>query len=179
MTAAAKTPSQRGRANRNKGNQAERDLCRWLRINGLPHAERAVRTGFRTLDRTSADPGDITGTPLILWSVKDCAVEQIGKWFDELDDMSDHAQTSGCLTLLVLKRRGHADPARWWCWQWQSQYLELYRTWLEGVVIDRRRIPELPLWIPPGTEYPMRMELGHVIPLLRAAGYGSPLEAAS
>lgn len=174
MSGTAKTASERGRANRNKGHQAERDLCKWLRANGFPHAERAVRTGFRTGDRTSPDPGDVTGTPFVLWSVKDCAAEQISRWFDELDDMSDNAQTAGCLTLLVHKRRGHADPARWWCWQWQSQYLGLYRAWLEQF-----GIPELPLWIPPGTEYPMRMELGHVVPLLVAAGYSTPVEVAS
>lgn len=173
---ASKTPSQRGTSNRRRGLTAERDVARWLRGNGYPHAERAVRTGFRVADRVSADPGDITGTPFMLWSVKDCAVEQTAKWFDELDDMSDSAQTAGCLTFLIHKRRGHADPARWWCWQWQSQYLDLYRTWLEA------SLPEdyswsLPLWVPTGTEYPMRMELGHVVPLLRAAGYGDPPDA--
>lgn len=165
------TNSERGTANRRRGHQAERDVACWLRSNGYPHAERAVRAGFRTADRTAADPGDITGTPFMLWSVKDCAAEQIARWFDELDDMSDNANTAGCLTFLIHKRRGHADPARWWCWQWQSQYLDLYRTWLDS--IDHAH-PELPLWIPPGTEYPMRMELGHVVPLLRAAGYGDP-----
>lgn len=178
MTAAAKTPRQRGRANRNRGHQAERDVSRWLRANGYPHAERAVRAGFRAADRAAPDPGDITGTPGILWSVKDCAVEQTAKWFDELDDMSDNAHIGGCLTFLVHKRRGHADPGRWWCWQWQSQYLDLYRMWLQQVD-EVRRIPELPLWIPSGTEYPMRMQLGHVVPLLRAAGYGDPDGVAS
>ncbi len=178
MTAATKTPSERGRANRNKGAQAERDLCRWLRTAGFPHAERAVRTGFRTLDRASADPGDITGTPLILWSVKDCAVEKIGRWFDELDQMSDNATEHTLMRLIVHKRRGYADPARWWCWQTQSQYLDLYRSWLEHVD-EVRQIRELPLWLPTGTSYPMRMELGHVVPLLRDAGYGTPTEAAA
>ena len=88
--------------------------------------------------------------------------------------MSDEANSSGCLTLLVHKRRGHADPARWWCWQWQSQYLDLYLTWLEHAADDVPPHGELPLWIPRGTEYPMRMELGHVVPLMRAAGYGDP-----
>lgn len=150
-------------------------MCRYLRTNGFPHAERAVRTGFKAADRTSADPGDITGTPFLLWSVKDCAVERLDTWLDELDDMTDNAQTGGCRSFLVVKRRGHADAARWWCWQWQSQYLDLYRMWLEHVD-EVRQIPELPLWVPTGTEYPMRMELGHVVPLLRAAGYGEPAE---
>ena len=178
MTATLETASKRGRANRNKGAQAERDVCRYLRANGFPHAERAVRAAFKAADHSAPDPGDITGTPLVLWSVKDCAVERIDDWFDELDDMTDNAQTGGCRAFLIVKRRGHADAGRWWCWQWQSQYLDLYRTWLEHVD-EVRQIPELPLWVPAGTEYPMRMELGHVIPLLRAAGYGDEDAVAS
>lgn len=162
MTAAAKTPSQRGRSNRNRGLNAERDLCKWLRVNGFPGAERAVRTGFRTLDRTSADPGDVAGSPGIVWSVKDCAVEQLAKWFTELDAMA----TAGEVGLLVHKRRGHADPSRWWCW--------VNLGTLTGLVTNG-------VWGLPTAEaaLPVRMELGHVVPLLRASGYGSPLEVAS
>ena len=158
MTAAAKTPSQRGRSNRNRGLNAERDLCKWLRTNGFPHAERAVRTGFRTVDRTSADPGDVTGTPGIVWSVKDCAVEQRAVWMAELDEM--RSGSGADLGLLVHKRRGHADPARWWCW------LEL--TDLFGLVAGRA---------PVAGDAPLRMELGHVVPLLRVAGYTNVEEA--
>lgn len=163
MTAAAKTPSQRGRANRNKGHQAERDLCKWLRVNGFPGAERAVRTGFRTLDRTSADPGDVTGTPGVVWSVKDCAVEQLVAWMAELDRMDDRDQPGGepPVRLLVHKRRGHADPARWWCW--------LTLPNLHSLIAVPNGYDHPPL--------PVRMELGHVVPLLRGAGYGSEVAA--
>lgn len=159
---AARTPSQRGAANRRKGHTAERDLCRWLRTNGFPHAERAVRTGFRVGERVSADPGDVTGTPGIVWSVKDCAVEELRKWLAELERM--RAADNAPVALLVHKRRGHADPARWWCW----------------MPLD------LALWLISGSSrsedayrVPMRMELGHVVTLLRAAGYGDPIEVPS
>lgn len=162
--------AQRGRANRNRGATAERDLCRWLRLNGYPDAERSVRTGYRTAARVLADQGDITGTGPILWSVKDCARECIDAWFDELDDMSDNSQLgSAALRLLVVKRRGHADPGRWWLWQDQSQYLQLYCNWL---MREEKIFGWPPLWVPPNTACPMRMELGHVVPLFRAAGYG-------
>jgi hypothetical protein len=153
---AAKTPSQRGTSNRRRGHQAERDLCNWLRRNGFPHAERAVRTGFRIGDRVSADPGDITGTPGIVWSVKDCAVERTDQWFVELAAMK--APASSEIGLLVVKRRGHADPHRWWCW-----------TWLEEIA------GPAPGGLGLGRWFPIRAELGHVIPLLRAAGYGTPI----
>jgi len=162
VTAAAKTPSQRGRANRNRGLTAERDLCKWLRSNGFPHAERAVRTGFRTLDRTSADPGDVMGSPGVVWSVKDCAVEQRAVWMAELNDMGDGDSE---VYLLVHKRRGHADPGRWWCWLQVLDILGLTGTSCDVVI---------PQW-----NAPIRMELGHVVALLRAAGYGTPLEEAS
>jgi len=162
MTAAAKTPSQRGRANRNRGIQAERDLCRWLRSNGFPHAERAVRTGFQASDRSSPDPGDITGTPLILWSVKDCAVEQIGKWFDELDAMDCGAD----VRLIVHKRRGHAGPERWWCWLDLGQLTQLVIPPFGHAAV---------LALANNSPSPVRMEVGDVAPLLRAAGYGEPV----
>ncbi|HWD79273.1 MAG TPA: hypothetical protein VG497_10325, partial [Kribbella sp.] len=66
-----RTRSEIGRSNRNRGAVAERAVVAWLRDNGFPHAERAVRTGYRTADRVSADHGDITGTPLLAWQVKD------------------------------------------------------------------------------------------------------------
>ena len=162
---AARTPSQRGAANRRKGHQAERDLAKWLRSNGFPHAERAVRTGFRTLDRVSADPGDITGTIGIVWSVKDVAVEHTAMWLDELDAMA--SDTDGATVgLLVHKRRGHASPERWWCWIRYESLIEL----AVGSTCTGCAEP-----------FPIRMELGHAVQVLRHAGYGDPIarEAAS
>ncbi len=169
VTGTVKTASVRGKSNRRKGLTAERDLCRWLRSNGFPHAERAVRTGFNGGGRKGADPGDITGTPLILWSVKDCAVEQIGKWFDELDDMSDNAAEYTTVRLIVHKRRGHADPGKWHCWMSLACLVDLV-----GDAADSR---ELRVFFDSGA--PVRLALADVVPLLRSAGYGEPLEAAS
>ena len=66
------TASARGRSNMSKGKAAERAVARWLRENGWPQADRAVRTGYRSSLRTSDDPGDIVGTPGLAWQVKDC-----------------------------------------------------------------------------------------------------------
>jgi hypothetical protein len=150
----AKSPSERGKSNRRKGHTAERDLARWLRTVGFAGAERAVRTGFRTSDRESRDPGDITGTGPIVWSVKDCAVEQTAKWLDELDRMGDNATD---VHLLVHKRRGHASPARWWCWMRAHQFADLIGEGESGFV------------------FPVRMELGDAVMLLRADGHGDAL----
>jgi hypothetical protein len=158
----ARSAAQRGRANRRRGHDSERALARWLRSNGFGQAERAVRTGFRTADRAAPDPGDITGTPGIVWSVKDCAAEQTTKWLAELEVM--RAGAGALVGLLVHRRRGYADPGRWWCW----------------TPLD------VPVWLLTGyggaaghaeARAPVRMELTDVVALLRATGYGDPPEA--
>ena len=155
---AAKTRSQLGKMSRNKGAKAERAVVAYLHAAGFGGAERAVRTGYRTSTRTAADPGDITGTPGIVWSIKDSPTERLGAWLDELDAM---AALPGDVRLLVHKRAGKAEPARWWCWMRLTTL-----AWLAGAGQT--------MLVRPGSE-PARMELGHVIPLLRAAGYGDPM----
>jgi hypothetical protein len=157
------TASQRGTTNRRRGHQAERDLARWLRSHGYPHAERAVRTGFRASDRVSADPGDIDGIPGIVISVKDCAAEQTVKWLAELAVMQAGARAVH--GLLVHKRRGHADPGRWWCWLLLDDVVRL--------ATDGHAVATFA-----AGEHPVRMELGHAVRLLRDAGWGDPLTAA-
>lgn len=156
------TAAQRGASNRRRGHDTERALARWLRGNGWAHAERAVRTGFRTADRETADPGDITGTPSIVWSVKDCAAERIDAWLVDLSAMAAHDDGfEPPVQLLVHKRRGHADPGRWWCWLRLRELIEVLDNVGEG----------------DGLEAPVRLELGHVVPLLHAAGYGDAQES--
>jgi hypothetical protein len=150
-----------GAMSRNKGATAERDLVKYLRTVGFGGAERAVRTGYATTTRVSADPGDVTGTPGIIWSVKDVAEDRQTKWLAELDAMDGFSHD---VRLLVHKRAGKADPARWWCWM---------RFYVLANLMGR---PEH-AW-PVGVD-PVRMELGHVIPLLHMAGYGDPIERKS
>lgn len=167
---AAKTPSQRGRSNRNKGNVAERDVAKYLRTVGFPHCERAVRTGFRTLDRTSADPGDLTGCPGLVFSVKDAQVQRLDVWFAELAAMTAGVP-HGALGLLVHKRP-RTLPAQWWCWLDLATLLRVVRGDTAGQAIVWNG------WTEHGTRR-VRMELGDVVPLVLAAGYGSPIEVAS
>lgn len=164
MTAATRTPAQRGTANRRKGHQAERDLAKYLRTVGFPQAERAVVTGFAVTSssgeaRSHADPGDIAGVPATIISVKDCGAETIEPWLAELDAMATLAGEGAGLRLLVHKRRGTA-PGRWWCWMRQSQHASL---------VGGRS----PL------EFPVRAELRFVVAEMHRAGYGSPSEVSS
>lgn len=156
---AAPDASARGRSNRNRGNLAERAVAKYLRLNGFPHAERAVRTGFTTTNRTVADPGDITGCLCMVISVKDAQVERLTQWLTELDAMDDREVPAGDepARLLVHKRPGHADPSRWWCWMRAHTFTDLFNTETAFV-------------------FPVRVELGDAVMALRAAGYGERIE---
>lgn len=149
----ARSPSQRGSYSRTKGIRAERDVVTWLRKNGFPGAERAVRTGYQTTARTSADPGDVTGLgPGVVVSVKDAKVEYVDAWLSELDAMDG---ADDAVRILIHKRTYKADPGRWWCWMRAGMFLDL------GGAAGA-----------PGYQWPVRAELGHVVEMLRACGYG-------
>lgn len=100
----AKTASERGRRNRANGAVYEVKTANYLKT-WWPDACRAIRA-------TSPDPGDVDGTsPSFWWSVKNVEAEQLNAWFAEMD-----VKAGGRIGLLVTRRRGYADPGRWWCW---------------------------------------------------------------
>lgn len=144
-----------GATNRRRGIVAERDLVRWLRVNGWPQAERSVVTGYRTATRQRPDGGDITGTPGIVWSLKDHATERIADWWTELEAM----QGGPTVRLLVVKRRGHADPGLWWCWLTLAELVDLFPT--KDPVSEDITVHGL-----------VRAQLNVVAPILHMAGYG-------
>jgi hypothetical protein len=146
----------RGRSNRRRGADAERAVVNWLRRNGWPGAERAIRTAYTTADRTVADPGDITGTPRLAWQVKDAAAERITTW---MADTAQQAATSGAdYGILVVRRRGRASPGDWWAWMWAADIVRIYTGEDTG----------------PAGEFPVRTELGALVGLLHEAGFGDP-----
>ena len=155
-----------GATSRRKGATAEVALANYLQTHGWPEARRAVITGYRNHHTEVADPGDIRGTPGIVWSMKNVARDQVDRhidqWMAELDNMNGLGDHLGGLPLLVVKRAGHANPARWWC------YLRL--RWLDelrGIQPDRLD----------AEQHPVRLELATIVELLNHAGYTRPLEA--
>lgn len=148
--------SQRGKSNRRKGLDAERAVARYLRTVGFPGAERAVRTGYTGADRSVADPGDITGVPGIVWQVKSVAREDLAGWMSEVEEQATAANAD--LGVLIQRRPGKADPARWWAW---VQIVDIGFLFGGRSIMHRHR------------RYPVRMELGHLVPLLHQAGYGT------
>jgi hypothetical protein len=90
-------------------------VCKWLRANGFPHAERAIRSGITAADRVVADVGDITGTPGIVWQVKDVARSSIPTWLMETGDQRLAARADA--GVLVYRARGVGDVGAWRSWR--------------------------------------------------------------
>lgn len=162
------TASARARYSREKGATAERHLVAWLRTHGWPGAERAIRTGYRTADRISADPGDVTGTPGLVWQVKHRAdFEQDAVFAACLAETEQQrAAARADFGLLVQRRPGMADPGRWWVWLHVVDLLRLH--WLPDLA------PTVPAPTQDYLQVPMRLELAGLVPLLHTAGYGTP-----
>lgn len=166
-----RTPAQIGAANRRRGAQVERAVVTWLRDHGWPHAERAVRTGYTTASRTSTDPGDITGTPGIVWQVTDRGdIDQDSVLARRLAETeAQRVAAEDDLGVLVVKRRGVADPGRWWVWL-PLVALECLRNG-----DDRHCDPDAWTYL---DRTPVRLELRHLAQMLTAAGYGTAEEVA-
>lgn len=151
-----KTRASIGKANRDKGARAERALVTWLRTNGWPHAERAIATGNRSGQRVRADLGDVTGTPGLVWQVKNVNKPDIDGWLAETEEQ--RAAADADYGLLVQQRRGQADPGMWWVHVHGSAFAHI----LTGEAA-------------PFFECTVRVALREFAPYLWDAGYGTPV----
>lgn len=157
------------KSDRDRGVVTERKLANYLRAHGFPHAERAVKTGVRTRDRTVDDPGDITGTPGLVWQAKALrpltrAENEVPAWMLETEQQRAGARAN--LGILVL-RRDQRPTEQWFAF---LPLADLYA--LRGVelpeslmAVDREAL----------AAQPARLFLGDLVTLLRACGYGDPL----
>lgn len=165
MTAAAKTPSQRGRASRAKGGKYQRDLARALRP-WFPDAVSGRDNGFRSATHTAADEGDLAKAgPGLWWSLKNVdrsstdPASLIGAWLTEARSKAGTQR----IPLVVQKRIGHADPLDSWCWLWLDHLTELTESMpAEGTPV-----------------VPVRLAMRDVLVVLSRAGYCRAVEAAS
>jgi hypothetical protein len=103
-------------ANRDKGIRAELAVAAYYRDNGLPQAERSVAVGWHNAVRSSADLGDIKGTPGICTQIKDYAKPLTGQALtDALFETQCQGTAAGAaLALLIEKRNRCADVGQWW-----------------------------------------------------------------
>lgn len=145
------TASERGRANRRNGADAERDVARYLRTVGFPHAERAEKNGWRSRNHVSVDPGDTLGIPGTVWSIKRDASNRIAAWLSEVEAL--RAAHGAELGILVVRRAGKASPGRWWAW--------VSLPALGAAVTGTSHLSGVAC-----------MELGDLVPNLHNAGYG-------
>lgn len=148
-----------GAYSRNKGARAERDWANHLRV-WWPKAERAVRTGYRTATRVSADPGDLTGIPGVIFSVKHVDEKDTRKpslwvgWWAEVDAMLDGDPAA--LGVIVERRDQAPDPSTWWVHLRLGDLVALYNR--SGGHA-------------PGDRASVRVDAATFIELLIAAGY--------
>lgn len=159
------------KTDRTRGVVTERKLATYLREHGFPHAERAVKTGVVTRTRTVVDPGDITGTPGLVWQSKALrpltrAENEVPSWMLETEEQRVGA--SADLGVLVV-RRDQRPAEQWFAF---VPLADLYA--LHGVTgPDVLGIPA-----PDRLEIlavPARLYLGDLVTLLRGRGYGTPI----
>lgn len=158
------------KSDRDRGVVTERKLAIYLRAHGFPHAERAVKTGVRTRDRTVDDPGDITGTPGLVWQAKALrpltrAENEVPAWMLETEQQRAGARAN--LGILVL-RRDQRPTEQWFAFVPLVDLYGLRGLLLPGPLADILDRAALVAW-------PARLYLGDVVTLLRAVGYGDPL----
>lgn len=107
--------SQRGKRNRNAGNEAERELVRWLKAEGIDAVTTRNAGGG-----TQSQRGDIflPDAPHVVIEVKNTAVTSVSKWLDQLDAECGNLPSSPAgggnfLPLLAWRPPKTPDPAKW------------------------------------------------------------------
>ncbi|WP_134663955.1 hypothetical protein [Amycolatopsis sp. CFH S0078] len=160
----ARTRAEIGRANRDKGIRAERDVGRYLRVHGWPDAERKSDNGWKASDRESADLGDIRGTPGLVFQVKARGSLSTREITGILAETTEQAMAAGADYGVVVQRRdGKSDPGVWWAWLPAADV---------GGLIEAARNPDALYVADPKLGMPVRLELADLVTLLHRAGYG-------
>jgi hypothetical protein len=98
------------RSARTAGTRSERAVADYLAAQlDDDRIDRRVKTGAR-------DRGDISGVRAhgqrVVLEVKDCTVGRLPEWTAEAHAEAGH--DDALLGLVIAKRRGAADPGRWW-----------------------------------------------------------------
>lgn len=159
------------KADRDRGVRTEQLLAGYLRSAGYPNAERAVRTGITVTGRIVADPGDIHGTPGLVWQAKGlrpltAAENKVPAWLAETE--AQRVGANADLGVLVV-RRDQRPAAEWFTFVPIADLYSLggVHPHASGVLRDRPRA-DLVLMA-------ARLYLGDLVQLLRASGYGDPV----
>jgi hypothetical protein len=147
--------------NRSKtlGTYAETAVARTAQARGFPYADRYALHGRR-------DIGDVGLCPGVIVEVKGgeraraCSDLDVQNWLDETARERDNANAA--VAFLVVQRRGvgGANASRWWAY------------WRLGWISDLSYIQAFGY----ARHVVVRTTLGDALDMLRAAGYGDPIE---
>jgi hypothetical protein len=152
------------------GTAAETAVARYLAAHGFPSAERRALRGIE-------DAGDITGCPGICVEVKGGEAAKnasdllVTDWLEETEKERLNARAD--IGVLVLQRRGvgPTNAGRWWAILRLDEVANLAAADLA------RLFEEKPEPFVVANPAPVRMHLADAVRLLRAAGYGDPIDA--
>lgn len=160
------------KADTERGKDTERKAAAALRELGFPHAERTVRTGYNTGDRVFGDHGDIDGTPGLVWQIKSLrpasrAEAAVPGWLVETEQQRSSARAA--VGVLVVRREG-VTASRWWAFMTLRTLYGLADGFSGSLTAG---MPTS------ATAAPVRLELRDACLLLRAHGFGEPVEVAA
>lgn len=142
-----------------KGTAAETAVVKYVRLNGFGGADRQPLRGNR-------DAGDILLCPGIVLEIKahksagagQSGAAQLAAWMSQA--AAERYNAGAALCPLIVKRTGTTNVAQWWAYLPFQDISDLM-----GATAH--------LSFPPATA-PICMTVGHLITLLRSAGYGDP-----
>ena len=146
---------------KNAGTAGETAVVRAARTRGFPNADRLTLTGNK-------DRGDIGLAPGVVVEVKAgeaarrASDQQVAKWL--LETETERVNACADIALLVTARPGIGLPNahRWWVHMTVATFLQVLGA--AGAVT------------PPAPDAPIRMTFDSALALLRASGYGQPLD---
>jgi hypothetical protein len=144
---------------RSIGTYAETAVARAAQARGFPHADRRALHGSR-------DVGDVLLCPGVVVEVKGgesarrCSDLDVQNWLDQTARERDNS--AAAVGFLVVQRPhvGGPNASRWWSY------------WRLGWIADLSYAQTFA-----ARHVVVRMTLGEALDLVRAAGYGEPIEA--
>lgn len=92
---------------RRKGTTAETLVVGFLRMHGFPNAERRALHGVHDL-------GDVTGTPGLVWEVKNQRSYSIPQWLRETLDEQTNADADFGILVVKPNGVGASNVGQWW-----------------------------------------------------------------
>lgn len=144
----------------NIGTHGETQIVRYVRRNGFPNADRLRQQGNKDIGDIGLCPGVIVESK---WgnAAKNASPGQIDAWLVETE--VERVHRGAAVGVLVAQRRG-CGTAR------MAQQRAILPAWMQAELLG------LPACRVPTPHAPVEYHLVDMLTLLRAAGYGEPLD---